>query len=78
MGMRFIHGGQDVQGRILRIGCRWTGEVEQLSMVCVNHDTGINDMLGGAPTVQDVMALHDHSLVVVTKLIKGRGWLIRR
>jgi len=47
-------------------------------MVGVDHDTGINDVLGGVPTVQDIMALHDNSLVVVTKLIKCRGWLIRR
>ncbi len=50
MGMRLILGGQDIQGRILR-RCRWMGEVEQLSVVCVKHDAGINDMLGGVPTV---------------------------
>ncbi len=49
------------------------GEVMQPSVVCVNHDTGINDVLGGVPTVQDFMALHNYSLVVVTKLIKCRG-----
>jgi len=52
--------------------------VKGLSLVGVDHDASIDDVLGGVLAVQDIMALHDNSLVVVTKLIKCRGWFIRR
>jgi len=44
----------------------------------MDHDTGINDVLEGVPTIQNIMALHDNSLVVITKLIKCRGQLVMR
>ncbi len=71
MGMSIIHGG-DIQVVVLWVRCRGTREVKGLSMLCVDHDTGIDDMLGGVPAIKDIMVLYHNSLVVITKLIKCR------
>jgi len=70
MGMRFIHGGQDIQ---VRIRGRHLGLVKGVCMVSVDRGACINDMLGSIPTVENIMTLHNHPLFVVTKLIE-RGW----
>jgi len=44
----------------------------------VDHDTGINDVFGGIPTMQDIMTLHNNSIVVIPILIKGSGWIFLR
>ncbi len=73
MGMSVIHGGYDIQVRVLWARCRGTREVKHLSIVCMDHDAGIDNMLRGVPAVKDIMVLYCYSLVVITILMKHRG-----
>jgi len=52
------------------------GSSSKMGLVSMQHDTCIGNVLGGIPTVQDIMTLDNNPFSVVTNLIKGCGGLI--
>ena len=48
----------------------------KMSLVGMQHDTCICNVVGGIPDIQDIMALDNNPFGVVTNLVKGRGGLV--